>query len=901
MNTLSALTRLRKRINKAFALLLCAALIQPALISRPVTAESISAESISVPPSAADSAKRRFNVSPIGEEYCDDSADTDRDGVLDYLEKYFGTDPENADTDGDGLNDYIELFVIDTDPLLADSDGDGILDAADDTDGDGLSNIDEARIGTSLVDADTDGDGLDDRDEVRVYKTDPLALDTDGDGLLDGEETALGLNPASQFTDGRTADGQRKFAQTLPSERVDAELFTENAAIPSVSGEISGAIEKHVSVRAANQYSLERNPAVYGKPVVIDTDCGEFTLKLSFECAAAAERFSPLMICRYEDGRIDPCATERTGRTLCTAITEGGCYFVMNAESLLKHIGSPAYKFVKNTKAESQTEADRGEAIIDDGTWVILSDYQLVKLGSPLSNDGFDTDGDGISDMDELGSSTVADVSPYINWVLDAYDIPEGMYSDAASVTVYDYVSNPVLPDTDFDGRNDNIDYLAKDNAFHGEMSSSHASGSSVSMNMDYRWFFASNENYNAQLSKASLLLASVIYGGGNRISLLDSANHDASSAVDIRGMMRFFGLQNASSTSIAPADYHGSEIALGYRTVEFEGVERTILSVVIRGTNGTLAEWSSNFDVGDAATFASTSEWTNYRHHKGFDVTANRLMAIMNSYINLHGLDRSSITYWITGHSRGAAISNLIGAKLEREGSRAFTYTFAAPNTARISQSEALNYRSIFNIVNTDDLVCYLPMEGWGYTRYGRTASQSLAANYEHEWEQFTHIWDYNPDTIGMDSTVRELTAVIHGDPNVECHRYTCFCHGDGSSNNITIRNRGMSRNSRETAIAKIPVNALPHCRITRYDGWFIFGWDFEACQTPAYFMQVLAAKMGDEISSYRFVVELDMAGRYEAAKAAIVRSAISGIEHPHYTESYYVLANNISATHFN
>lgn len=895
MNTVTALIkRLRKKSNKALALLLCAALLAPVLISRHVNAE------ITMSPVSIDPVKNGIEVYRPQQENPDETTDTDGDGVADYLEKYYGTDPETVDTDGDGLNDYIELFVTDTDPVLADTNGDGILDSHEDTDGDGLANIDEVRFGTSLVDADTDGDGLDDFNEIRKYGSDPIKLDTDADGLLDGEESALGLDPTKRSTNGRTPDGKLRIMQTLPSKGFDPELFSENAAVPALSGEVSGVIEKHVSVRAASPYSLQNNPAVYGKPVVIETDCTGFRFKLSFDCAAAAMRFAPLMICRYEDGRIEPCDSDVCGSVISTAITEGGCYFVMDAEQLLKQIDSPAYKFVNNYKTGGKTEGVRGETIINDGTWVLLSDYQLIKLARPLANDGFDTDGDGISDKAELGSSTVADVSPYINWVLSAYDIPEGMYNDASSVTVYNYVSNPVLPDTDFDGRNDNIDYLKKDNAFRGEMRTSHAT-SSISMNMDYRWFFANNQNYNPQLSKASLLLASVIYGGESRISLYDSANHDASSNVGVRGMLSFFGFKNCASASIAPADYHGSEIAFGYRTVEFDGAQRTVLALVIRGTNGTLAEWASNFDIGDASTFYSTSEWTNYRHHKGFDVTANRLMSIVNSYINHHGLDRSTLTYWVTGHSRGAGIANLIGAKLEREGKRAFTYTFAAPNTARISNSEALSYRSIFNLVNTDDLVCYLPMEGWGYTRYGRTARLSLAANYEHEWEQLTHIWDYNPDTIGMDNTVYELTNVVHGDPNVECHRYTCSCHGDGSSNNITIRNRGMSRNSRETAIAKIPVNALPFCRITRYDGWFIFGWDFEVCQTPAYFMQVLAAKMGGEISNYRFVVELDMAGRYEAAKAAIVRSAISGIEHPHYTESYYVIANNIGANLFN
>ena len=47
----------------------------------------------------------------------------------------------------------------------------------------------------------------------------------------------------------------------------------------------------------------------------------------------------------------------------------------------------------------------------------------------------------------------------------------------------------------------------------------------------------------------------------------------------------------------------------------------------------------------------------------------------------------------------------------------------------------------------------------------------------------------------------------------------------------------------------------------------------------------------MAKKIDAYRFGVELNIADRYEAAKSGIVRSGLGGLEHPHYTESYYFL----------
>ncbi|MCA9495011.1 MAG: VWA domain-containing protein, partial [Myxococcales bacterium] len=57
-----------------------------------------------------------------------------------------------------------------------------------DTDGDGLTDLEEQVWGTNPALPDTDGDGLSDGDEVEVHGTDPLDVDTDNDGLDDGDD-----------------------------------------------------------------------------------------------------------------------------------------------------------------------------------------------------------------------------------------------------------------------------------------------------------------------------------------------------------------------------------------------------------------------------------------------------------------------------------------------------------------------------------------------------------------------------------------------------------------------------------------------------------------------------------------------------------------------------------------
>jgi hypothetical protein len=64
-----------------------------------------------------------------------------------------------------------------------------------DSDLDGLTDEEEATLGTDPNKIDTDEDDLTDGEEVKVYGTDPLNPDTDGDGYLDGTEVKAGYDP----------------------------------------------------------------------------------------------------------------------------------------------------------------------------------------------------------------------------------------------------------------------------------------------------------------------------------------------------------------------------------------------------------------------------------------------------------------------------------------------------------------------------------------------------------------------------------------------------------------------------------------------------------------------------------------------------------------------------------
>lgn len=93
-----------------------------------------------------------------------------------------------------------------------------------DSDGDGLFDDKESKIGTEPYDPDTDKDGLTDGEEINTYKTDPLNPDTDWDGLMDGPEVHKHkTNPLVRDTDkGNVADGHEVIEdKTNPLDRAD--------------------------------------------------------------------------------------------------------------------------------------------------------------------------------------------------------------------------------------------------------------------------------------------------------------------------------------------------------------------------------------------------------------------------------------------------------------------------------------------------------------------------------------------------------------------------------------------------------------------------------------------------------------------------------------------------------
>lgn len=151
---------------------------------------------------------------------------------------------EQDDPDGDGLTNAQEA-VLGTDPANPDSDGDGIPAGQEDSDGDLLSDGLELLfgavpgggpppLGLDPFSPDGDGDGVLDLDE--------LTRDSDRDGLGNGLEAALGLDPTNADSDGDgTEDGEedRRDVNT-PDRAQDADQDGLSATQETLAGTLVG-------------------------------------------------------------------------------------------------------------------------------------------------------------------------------------------------------------------------------------------------------------------------------------------------------------------------------------------------------------------------------------------------------------------------------------------------------------------------------------------------------------------------------------------------------------------------------------------------------------------------------------------------------------------------------------
>lgn len=145
--------------------------------------------------------------------------DADMDGLTDDQEADLGTDPNVQDTDGDGVIDGVEV-ALGTDPLSTDSDGDGL------TDGEEENNVDD--ISTPAIPTGT-SDAADPCDPSVLAGT----CDQDDDGLTNDDEITNGTDPLDPDSDGDgVSDGAEVDAGSDPDDNMSLPTDTDGDGVP---------------------------------------------------------------------------------------------------------------------------------------------------------------------------------------------------------------------------------------------------------------------------------------------------------------------------------------------------------------------------------------------------------------------------------------------------------------------------------------------------------------------------------------------------------------------------------------------------------------------------------------------------------------------------------------------
>ena len=122
---------------------------------------------------------------------------------------------------------------------------------------------------------------------------------------------------------------------------------------------------------------------------------------------------------------------------------------------------------------------------------------------------------------------------------------------------------------------------------------------------------------------------------------------------------------------------------------------------------------------VVDVRGSVTISDWINDvmtqfdSENNRFAAFADEIFTNVENYLSSTGVQNPIIL--VTGHSMGAAIANILAARLNgiMDSDNVYAYTFATPRTVNeaVSGNQAVNYPNIFNILNSNDVVTYVPL----------------------------------------------------------------------------------------------------------------------------------------------------------------------------------------------
>ncbi|MDR1330236.1 MAG: hypothetical protein LBK23_11610 [Oscillospiraceae bacterium] len=197
----------------------------------------------------------------------------------------------------------------------------------------------------------------------------------------------------------------------------------------------------------------------------------------------------------------------------------------------------------------------------------------------------------------------------------------------------------------------------------------------------------ALHSGYNRGLAETALMLSSSAY-----------ERSESNNNLTTLGFSDIVQYNYGASEVVNKLDYVA--YSFGRKSAVVSGVNYDLIAVVLRGTKDNM-EWVSNIES----------------NLSGFSTAKNEVLSDLRAYCDTHGVGASGKTkFFITSHSRGAAVANLLAMDLIDDYSYpqddVITYTFATPNVT--SEGNAKNYANIINICLPSDPVTGIPPLSW-------------------------------------------------------------------------------------------------------------------------------------------------------------------------------------------
>ena len=300
----------------------------------------------------------------------------------------------------------------------------------------------------------------------------------------------------------------------------------------------------------------------------------------------------------------------------------------------------------------------------------------------------------------------------------------------------------------------------------------------------------SSSLEYNPKLAYMLISLATSAYQGENTFTLLKSSDDMfPNDPLAITESLRNLGF-SAEKGDIIENNYYKDAFDPNYKenstafsiATKKNSEGEDILVVVIRGSYGGFGnDGFFHLNWGRwASDWRGNTNFHNYDTglHEGFNIAASEIIDEISSFLNQKNLNKNTLKFVVTGHSRGAAVANLVSKKLIDSGvskEKVYDYNFACPDSGRDYDGQwnkNNEYGSIFNINNVKDIVGVIPGNIFNSTLNLNTFFSKLF-HYDSNfgilfWGKYgtTYFFAENWDTV---------SDTIMGNPGVE-HQPTYY-----------------------------------------------------------------------------------------------------------------------------